>query len=758
MDMRRFLKLNNRGASLIAVLVSLAVVSLMGIVIAQITVTNIQMKEVERQSKTNFYDAEHVMDDLTAGLNGIAAHAMEVAYNDMLGQYRDATSDGSTAKEVFARKYLANMQAAFNTSETGKEAVSRTITGSTKAAYTRGWYSIAKIKSALVKNSMGADYTADQRDEFVQIAPVDAGHPDSAPYFHVDYENMQFILEGIRISVKDELGNIVNIQTDLVFHVPEINIDGSNLVKEFMRYSLIADDSIVVSNTGINVDGNVYAGHNGINSTTTGQASFVGKKIITRGDITVLSKGQLSFGNAANLTNTQIWAENIKTEKEPTVDGLYANRARLSLYGYTFVSDDLELNGSYDDVTIAGDYYGYNFQENYNAKTLDLQNAHYSSAIVINGKKSNLNIQNIKTLMIAGRTFIGRNAGSTNAQDIAMGESLAVRTNQIAYYVPDACVAAYKAGDITSVNSLYQEYSGISNVYSYLSASEPFTEFYYKASISDAPEKIYYLNFSSDQKANDFYKLYYESKKSMMNGLAENYLHADALKLNSDVALLLQGDLLYRNGSTNALDLWSRPIDANYWGYDKHYYKFAGNHALMYKALSTTLEDKTTGLTLSDARLADKTSNKMFDYLINRDALNALVTGSEATGEKQYVVSYTDPDGAVAGTKLLAIIDGDFNIEASVTGGLVVATGNVHVNPGSFAGTIISGGKITFATNAGIKSDEILVSQMISQDVRKTIPKFATVFNGYEAAADAVMGTATINKYLTYENWTKTID
>ena len=92
----------------------------------------------------------------------------------------------------------------------------------------------------------------------------------------------------------------------------------------------------------------------------------------------------------------------------------------------------------------------------------------------------------------------------------------------------------------------------------------------------------------------------------------------------------------------------------------------------------------------------------------------------------------------------------------------MVATGDVYVATGSgsgkFAGTIISKGTITFADNAEVSADEVLISQMISQDIRRTIPEFATIFQGYQASADAAMGTATINKYLTYENWTKTYD
>ncbi|MBR6478065.1 MAG: hypothetical protein IKS85_06425 [Lachnospiraceae bacterium] len=751
-------KLNNKGASLIAVLVAISVVSIMGIIITQLTVTNLQMKEVERQGKTNFYDAEHVMDDLTAGLNAIASTAMEKAYTDMLGQYRTVTADGSTAKQVFARMYLENLETEFATSDGSKVTMYKNDADG-KTLYARGYYSISTIKTALQKNSLfGTDYTDDERDAIVTIVAPDPGATDSAEYFKADYTTGEFILEGICVSVKDDFGNKVSIKTDVVFHTPDLNLDGSNLVKEFMRYSLIADEKIRVNATDVKVDGNVYAGIGGIETAPNGTADFFGKKIITRGDIKVTSASRLTIGKESDLTRTQLWTKNIVTKRENGYAGVEANRAKLNLFGYMFVSDDLELNGAYDEVSLKGEYYGYNFQENYDAKDVALKDAEFSSAIVVNGRKSNLNLEGLTRLMIAGRTFIGRNAGTENVSDIAMGEALAVRTNQVAYFVPVNCIDL-DAGTID--DDLFEAYSGVPSVSSYLKAGEPYTEFYYKQG-AGAPEKIYYLNFANDQKANDFYTRYYSIKGNMMNFYAENYLHANAIKLSGDVVLLLQGDLLYRNGTTGFLNEYHTNIDSSNWDYGKLYYKFSSNHALMYQALQLTLEDKTTGLTADHARLVDEPANRMFQALIDEDALNALVTGPNATDTNKYVVTYTDPDGAISGTKILAIVKGDYVVDSTYTGGLVVATGNVSVQTGSgedkFCGTIISKGIISFAANAEVASDEVLISQMISQDIRKTIPSFATIFNGYEASAEAAMGTATINKYLTYENWTKTYE
>ena len=74
------LKRDNRGASLLAVLILMVVVSAIAVVITKITIVNIQMKEVERGTKKNFYSADAVMDDLRTGARELAEKSLEKAY------------------------------------------------------------------------------------------------------------------------------------------------------------------------------------------------------------------------------------------------------------------------------------------------------------------------------------------------------------------------------------------------------------------------------------------------------------------------------------------------------------------------------------------------------------------------------------------------------------------------------------------------------------------------------------------------------
>ena len=70
--MRKVLSLKgkNDGASLLAVIVALIFVGVLGIVITNITIMNIQMKEVEQSGKKNFYNAESVVNTVKSGLQG----------------------------------------------------------------------------------------------------------------------------------------------------------------------------------------------------------------------------------------------------------------------------------------------------------------------------------------------------------------------------------------------------------------------------------------------------------------------------------------------------------------------------------------------------------------------------------------------------------------------------------------------------------------------------------------------------------------
>ena len=102
-----FLKGNNRGAALIAVLISMIFVSVLGTVVMSVTITNIHMKEMDQSGKKNFYSSEELMDELTLNLNDKAAVAMQKAYTSMLEEYTVVSKNSAEEiQDIYSRKYL----------------------------------------------------------------------------------------------------------------------------------------------------------------------------------------------------------------------------------------------------------------------------------------------------------------------------------------------------------------------------------------------------------------------------------------------------------------------------------------------------------------------------------------------------------------------------------------------------------------------------------------------------------------------------
>lgn len=101
--------------------------------------------------------------------------------------------------------------------------------------------------------------------------------------YEVDYGAGTFTLKGVQIRYKDAQDYETTIKTDLVFSTPKMNFSGSGQVQEFMRYALIADRQINIGAQNVTVDGNVYAGADGIYASTGGNGTIKGRRFLHAG-------------------------------------------------------------------------------------------------------------------------------------------------------------------------------------------------------------------------------------------------------------------------------------------------------------------------------------------------------------------------------------------------------------------------------------------------------------------------------------------
>lgn len=734
---------DDRGASLLAVLILMVVVSAIAVVITKITIVNIQMKEVERGTKKNFYSADAIMDDLRTGAREQAETALENAYADVLQHYVDYTSGGKNAQDVFKQNYMNGLEKYF--ADPMKTPVD-TTNEQGNVVYRVAGYDADKVKGCILDGTQQGCF----------VAPAD-------PKYEIDYGAGTFTLKDVRVVYKDAQDYETSITTDLVFSTPDMNFSGQSQVKEFMKYALIADDQINVNASNVTVDGSVYAGVGGIVASGNGTGELKGRMILTRGDIVADMGSALKVGDG----NSSIWAENLMTTGK--------SAATLDVNGNMYVADDLALNAKESKVTLQGNYYGYNFQKNYGAGDTVATDADFSSAIMINGKSSSLNIQNLKYLLLAGRTYISRGNNSSNT-DIQMGESIAARTNQLAYYVPERYVKV-ESGESTllkwndapqNVTIGEKEYPIGESDYAasihvdpvkldgWLNHANPIVPYYYINGVN------YYLNFKSQQDANEFYAAYYAGNTGKAGGLAGTYLDKNALIIDehNKMIMTLSGDIMYRTKPEEMFQEKEVTIEPDNWKDSAGLlWDYCSKLAVSYKSLELGLKDFGQSVTPDQVRFSvtdenghekiDKSIDPLFDKLIDRSALQEEIAKHKNPGDAGFTVYHPADD--------VYLIDntGVYDLPTSITKGIVVATGSVKVS-GNFEGLIISGGKVTFDANVQVKGNKLLVSNLFKEDQSRQAPLFSKFFRDCSGtAASNISGQLDLDSYINYDEWKK---
>lgn len=163
--------------------------------------------------------------------------------------------------------------------------------------------------------------------------------------------------------------------------------------------------------------------------------SILADTVIVPGTIAVMNSGNLSiYGKSGTATSeSEIWTDNIVlggTSRKITTQTV-TGQPQINYQGATallradiFVKDDTEINATGAAFQLKGSYYGYGdstakderdfiptvLTENFQVTDKDgnlVNRGHYnSSAIIINGEHSLLNLEDTNTIYLAGRSYI----------------------------------------------------------------------------------------------------------------------------------------------------------------------------------------------------------------------------------------------------------------------------------------------------------------------------------------------------------------
>lgn len=733
-------KLNNEGSSIVLVIV---IMSLMGILVTMalyMCVANFYMKSNDRMSKNNFYSAETVLDEIRTGIQAQASAAVDTAYMDVIQNYDGKTPEDR--KQKFILEYVDSIRNTFKD-------------GTDKA------YKLDMLKS-YVKNVpvMAAG------DDFSNYVGAEITIADGKTNDMVAYTSA-VVLRNIKVRYRDSKGYVSVITTDIRIEIPEISFESSYEIPEIISYSLIAADKLTIKNTfKSTISGSVYGGREGIVANGNSRMYFKeAPAVITSGLVTVSDGADITMDK-----DTTLWAGGTllaggQADSKDTT---------LNLLGSAYVKDDTTLTGVNNALKVNGKYLGFG-----NSKV----GAENSSAIIINGTKSKVDISSMDRLLLPGNAYIGINKDPTEVdgtqlvdQSVGLGESLTAKASQIAYLVPPECIG-YVDGkcvlgtnpvqysklqsafvNASGTNKLEVDYSKISNNsadYAGATFKRKFVRYNNGTGATDALV-YYYVVFESgisgneqlEQKmAAEFFQKYFSKNEENIRKYLDIYV--DTLNIDGVKRLNIAGNLIKKVEETDEDGNVVKDKDGNtQYKYElidetqsadnaagTYYDTEVETYKNVFKGLTTKLVKQGAEISESSEEYknvyeqdasGNYTKKGIFDNLVNKTVFDKIVNNQDTTATHKAEFA-NDSEGVKA-----IVIDGDYTIdnETPNTTSLLIASGNVSVER-AFKGTIISGGTITI--NFDSKGDGSAVDINHDRDMVRhvlDIEKEFTAFDG----------------------------
>ena len=693
-----------KGESLVAVIIAMAVVLLLGMGALYVTRNNYKMKVLDRDSAENFYSAESLVEDISVGLQKIMSSVYTESYTNVMENYRSYAGI-TDMKDAFNTEFVLALVNSLDDSE-NQEALSKSITGTATYLYSKELI-ISFIDASKYTD---ATWTVDFTD-----------NNGATPYDNIlDTLEDGVALRNIHVTYLSNMGFFDEIYTDIKMNVPDLSFSMISTMPDIAEYALVADSGVIV-NDGIALDvtGNLYAGSGSdgisIEIKNSGRMDLTKSPLaVSESTILVGRYGRLETGGGNNTdedsdkTNTSLW----------TTDIVFKESSYGSLLGRTYVKDDTTISGDTVVLNIGGQYFGYS---NGTKRAVD------SSAIIINGKNSTLNISALNTLILAGTSFVGTSkieSDQTN-YDILMGDSIAVKSNQLAYMVPAECEGV-KSNPMsyTQYNQLKSDPDWTDKILNTtLSSINRTIASYGEVSVvpvfsaRDDGTVYLYVNFATVSAASNFFMDVYNSDSgtgSKIREYIETYL--PDFQLNTATSqIITEGNYLipgYRDSVTGEI------VGITY---RTSSYSSGSIPALMSNTLSsyTALCKKlvSTKSSLSAEELSDDAT--VFTNLISEDAidyffsLGSIRNGATVTTENGYKAAIFDTGAEMKGI----IVDNegadDYVVDIHGGTGVIIATGNVKV-AGSFTGIIIAKGKITVISGSKINPAKLTADKTVT--------------------------------------------
>lgn len=764
-------KRRNSGSSIVIVIIAMAMIGILATTLLWMSYVNYKIKVNDIRNKNSFYSAETVMEQIVAGLQKETSDSVAVAYQEVLSNWETLENE-TNRYSTFASMYLDTLVKHLRDSEKGDGYYSRDIL--------EGY-----VDTTIWKN---VNQTAWNNG-------TDEADAAKAPVMEL-VNGSSLILRNVFVSYT-EGDRLSIVSTDLCLDVPEIVFTQSGSIDDLYDYLLIGNRGISLTKGSGQVtgDGSIYAG---IDETTAKGGIVInpasslainnGRYVISKGEIDVVGPGAGFIVRDARETGSSVYAKSLDLQS-----------GMISLDSKTYIANDLTLSGNGSKATLTKEYYGYgtSMATGLEGSPTEQEN---SSAIIINGQNSTVDMSGVNTLMLAGRAYIGTNttkkeldqntaaavedAGKKNEKAVLMGESITVKGGQIAYLVPTECLGVYNGETLIGQNPLTQDQAVKMQAYKDQYGKE-FREVDFTRPVSrlggeslssfgvadmDHIRKVstqyvgggtesksltyYYLVMDADYAAK-YYQTYYkqDNNKETIDNYFKKYatggiLLGDYTSEQNSYTILgnaLVSDVLSQSGvsllaskenATNAMT----PAEAA---------QKSADIANVYKGLTTNL---------SEDGASASTFQNVFESVIKKEITTKQEDGSE---KKEPIQEYL-VDNGTGGTMEFTTEDGLKGIIttgnytlSSATGGasnirLIVSLGDIVIDR-NFTGLAIAKGTITIdgATHNGaasLKRNKMELYKVLNATTGvegDTITPMAFFVNGETSLADGVQEAST---------------
>ena len=786
----------NQGFSLFTVLIAVSFVGILGLLVLYIALANFNMKVTDLKGKDSFYTAERALEEIRTGLQEDVGNAMSKAYTQVLETYnkenrsQDSSMDRQRQSD-FQDRFIKELMRTLRASQTTDDIYS--------LDYLRGYVDLEyddSKESLIITNPTGTSP--------VMKAVKNVGK---------NTEDNGVLLKNLKVIYVDEKGHAAIICTDIRLLVPEVQFPTPSTLPDLMNMIVVADKGIICEgneSTPTSINGSIYAGNLPAAATTDPDTSIQvtsgaslnvesGDKVVCKGEISVGLNSTFTSGGSVNL-----WARGLNA----------ASVKNVTLSGTTYFADDFTIAGKNNNVKISGNYYGYG---SYESATSDdcvakdqyiqsgLSGAALSSAIVVNGKNTTLDLSDTQKLMIAGRNYIASSKvkanDRTNTNDVVTGESLTVKGTQLAYLAPAEILGAsgnpmtyddylthLNDADEISVNwdTAVEAWGGRTLREIGVDSTEPVQAVFYNDN-SATGYVYFYLNFTDAQKSADFMQMYYQNNPTIKTNM-DKYLSfyfggkdsgITVKDADSYLRYITNGNVLSYSGADAQGSLEEatgvnpgEKILQEEVGYQNSWYALNRKMITSYDLLNKEVKEDSE--TMHDETDSDRS---VYDNLVNEKKMVSYIKDTVKDDTGKYVFTASDEDG---GLQAIMYDNGETGVNKTLKISendadklrLVVCTGDVEIEAGvKFQGIIMAKGTITLKSGAQLESApleaaRVFQAQMSSYGDKDSIKpqdffwegdKYVLGNSASSGKKDTLNGSDTysIADCVSYENWKK---